>query len=81
MRTTITLESDVAEALERVRVDRRLTLKQAVNEALRRGLADLAEPPTGEPFSTISVSLGELLVGGIDDVSEALALAEGEDRR
>jgi hypothetical protein len=37
MRTTLTLDEDVAALLERVRSQRSLGLKQAVNEALRRG--------------------------------------------
>ena len=38
MRTTLTIDDDVAIALQRVRERDALTLKDAVNEALRRGL-------------------------------------------
>lgn len=80
MRTTLTLDDDVAAALERVRKKARLGLKEAVNEALRRGLAQMAraEGRPGEPYRTPSASLGRCLVSGIDDVAEALAVAEGE---
>jgi hypothetical protein len=37
MRTTLTLDDDVAAALERLRRSRRIGLKRLVNEALRRG--------------------------------------------
>ena len=38
MRTTLTLEPDVARRLRKKMADKKLTLKQAVNEALRAGL-------------------------------------------
>lgn len=45
MRTTLTLEPDIALKLKRLMQRRRLSLKQAVNDALRRGLAMPDEPP------------------------------------
>jgi hypothetical protein len=54
-------------------------LKQVVNEALRRGLRQMAEPDRRRtPYQTASVSLGRCLVGSLDDVADALAAAEGE---
>ena len=41
MRTTLTLDDDVAAALERLRRSRDASLKDLVNEALRRGLIDM----------------------------------------
>jgi hypothetical protein len=80
MRTTLTLDEDVAALLERARQVRRATLKQVANEALRRGLSQMTAPaPRGEPYRTRTVSLGRCLVGDLDDVSEVLAIAEGED--
>ncbi len=38
MRTTLTLEPDVARRLRKKMADKKLTLKQAVNETLRAGL-------------------------------------------
>ena len=38
MRTTLTLDPDVARRLKARMADKRLSLKQAVNEALRAGL-------------------------------------------
>jgi len=43
MRTTLTLDDDVAAALERLRRTRNASLKDLVNEALRRGLDNIAE--------------------------------------
>lgn len=82
MRTTLSLDDDVAALVERARKVRKAPLRQVVNEALRLGLRDLvAPPPPGRPFQTKSVSLGQCLIGSIDDVAETLALAEGESFR
>ena len=42
MRITLTLDDDVAAALQRVRRTRNANLKDVVNDALRRGLNDLS---------------------------------------
>jgi hypothetical protein len=82
MRTTLTIADDVAAELDRVRSQRKARLKDVVNEALREGLKHLsARKPSRAPFQTGSVSLGRCLVGSIDDVAEALAVAEGDDFR
>jgi hypothetical protein len=79
MRTTLTLDDDVVALLGRIRTGQGLGLKQAVNEALRRGLRQMAEPERGPThYHTATVSLGRCLVGSLDDVAEALAAAEGE---
>ena len=79
MRTTLTLDDDVAVLLERVRRERKTTLKPVVNEALRLGLLTMNAPaPQRRAFKTRSVNLGKCLIGNLDDVSEALAVAEGE---
>lgn len=79
MRTTLTLDDDVARLLERARKRRGTSLKQLVNEALREGLARL-DAPRGprKRHSTKAVSLGRCLVDNVDDVGEALAAADGE---
>lgn len=80
MRTTLSLDKDVAAALERLRKVRKATLKQVVNDALRRGLGQMASPPPPprKRFRTRAVSLGRCLVGNVDNISEVLAVAEGE---
>jgi hypothetical protein len=49
MRTTLTLEPDVALKLKRKMVANKLTLKAAVNQALRIGLA-AEDIPARKPF-------------------------------
>lgn len=79
MRTTLSLDDDVAALLDRVRRRRGIPLKEVVNEALRRGLRDIGSPKKNVPFKTRAVSLGGTIAGNLDNVAEALALAEGED--
>jgi hypothetical protein len=82
MRTTMTLEKDVAARLEQVARKRRQSFKALVNEALRAGLSILetpAAPPS--PFRTTGFDLGPSLVGSLDDVEGVLARVEGDSHR
>ena len=82
MRTTLTIDDDVAVELERLRRQRDAHLKELVNEALRRGLREMvARPRQRPPFRTRSVALGRLRIAGIDNIAEALAIAEDEGFR
>jgi hypothetical protein len=79
MRTTLTLDDDVAATLERLRKSRDASLKDLVNEALRRGLKDLnSRSKRRERLRTRSVALGQLRIADLDNIAEALAIAEGE---
>jgi len=81
MRTTLTLEDDVATVLERIRRERDLSLKDAVNQALRLGLERL-ERPTAErtPFRTPEADTGRALIPSVDDVAEILELLDRDAR-
>ena len=82
MRTTLTIDDDVAVQLQRLRRSQNRGLKQLVNEALRRGLKQMSEQDKLQGnYQTRSVDLGRCLIGGIDDTAEVLAIAEGEDFR
>lgn len=79
MRTTLTLDDDVAVSLERLRKARGESLRDLVNEALRRGLREVnARPKKREQRRTKSVALGRCRLASVDNVSEALAIAEGD---
>jgi hypothetical protein len=83
MRTTITLDDDVAAAIERRRRELNHTLKQEVNDLLRTGLmrADEDQPKSDSArFRVQPLDVGELLIP-IDDVEAALDIAEGPWRR
>ena len=82
MRMTLTLEPDVVAMLEKLRRERSLGLENLVNEALRAALSGHTERPRPRKrFQTETVSLGRCLVRSLDDVTAALALAEGERSR
>ncbi len=79
MRTTLTLDEDVASLLGRLQRERDGSFKELVNEALRLGLTHIQAPPkTKSARSTTASSLGGCLIGSLDDVSESLAVAEGD---
>lgn len=75
MRTTLSLDNDVAALLRRAQVRRKEPLKKIVNDALRHGLLHLMTPrkPT-TPYRTSAVSLGRCLMRSLDDITEALAV-------
>ncbi len=79
MRTTLTIEEDVAARLEKELKTRKTSFKALINDALRRGLDDMdrpAEPRTA--YVLCPVDLGECLVPNLDSVAEALAHGEDE---
>jgi hypothetical protein len=82
MRTTLTIDNDVAATLERLRKTRDASLKQLVNEALRRGLKDMAARKSPrKPFRTRTVSLGRPKIDNFDNIEDVVSFAEGEDHK
>ena len=82
MRTTLSLDPDIAAQLEKLRARGDRSFRQLVNDALRVGLAHLDREraaPRG-PY-TRAVSLGAPRLPDVDDVSETLAITEGEHYR
>lgn len=79
MRTTLTLDEDVAALLRRRLRERGLSLKALINELLRAGLREASPSPRKrKPVRTRPADLGPCLIGQLDSVSDALAAAEGE---
>jgi hypothetical protein len=79
MRTTLTLDDDVAAALEQLLRTRGGRLKTVVNELLREGLRHMqARPSRHGRFRTRSIDLGRSRANSIDNVAEVLAVAEDE---
>lgn len=58
MRTTLTLDPDVAMKLKKRMVDKNVTLKDTVNQALRCGLKELEKEKKRAPFKVIPHSFG-----------------------
>lgn len=79
MRTTLTLDDDVSAQLDRLRRERNIGLKDIVNEALRRGLAEMLRPQKRKPFKLRTFDCGRPLIPNIDNTAEVLALIEGDD--
>jgi len=79
MRTTLTLDDDVAALLRRALARRKDGLKVIVNEALRYGLRRMSSRPERRAtYQTPSVDTGRCLIPNVDDVAEVLAVAEGD---
>lgn len=79
MRTTLTLDDDVAAALVRLRRSRDESLKVLVNDALRRGLKQInARPEPRRPFRTTPVTLGRCRIGSVDNIADVLAVTESD---
>ncbi len=80
MRTTLTLDADVAARLKRLRQRRDARFKDVVNEALREGLRAMEEKPRVKRRTwTKPLHLGGSRIGSLDNIAEVLAIAEGED--
>ncbi len=52
MRTTVTLDPDVAQIVRRMMREREISFKEAINEAIRRSVRP------SEPFRTVPASMG-----------------------
>ena len=76
MRTTLSIDDDVAALLQQAQKARTITFKQLVNEALREGLTRLNSPRETKPFHTNSTDLGACYYPNLDNVWEVLDDAE-----
>lgn len=81
MRTTVTLEDDVALEIAKLQKARDESFKDTLNALLRAGLASLraGRPKVATIYRTEPASLGKPRLKNIDDISEVLAFGEGED--
>ena len=82
MRATITVDGELAERIERLSRERATSFEALADEALREGLEHLAEGASRMETERISythpVSLGGCFLESLDDITGALAFAEGE---
>jgi hypothetical protein len=74
MRTTVTLDKDVAAAVERMRREQGMGLSESINELARRGLA-LEQQGPRRPFRQKTYPLGIRI--DVTNVERALELLEG----
>jgi hypothetical protein len=79
VRTTLTLDDDNAVRLERFRKERNASLKDVVNEAIRRGLNAMNEqPPIRAPFRTGVYDPGKPYFQ-VDNIGDVLEVLDEED--
>ena len=79
MRTTLTIDDDVAGLIQRVQAQRDVTFRQVVNEALRAGLAQMERPAVKRrTYRTRPVDLGTCRFPNLDNVWDVLTEAEDE---
>lgn len=78
MRTTLTLDDDVAIKLKKLSQGGRM--KEVTNRALRLGLQALEQQVEDRPYRTSAVQ-GQPRIRNLDNVAEILAEHEAEDWR
>jgi hypothetical protein len=79
MRTTLTLDPDVAAKVKRGAKKLGKPLKEVINTALRIGLDSVLNPPQAKPYRTLPRPMGLRRGFSYDDIAELLSYAEGED--
>lgn len=78
MRTTLTLDDDVAAKLKAESRRAGRPFREVVNETLRRGLVSRPTTSRRDKFNIKARDLGDLKPGlSLDNVAELLELAEG----
>jgi hypothetical protein len=79
-RTTLTLDEDNARRLTRLRKERDISLKDAVNEVIRRGL-DEAERPfrPAEPFKTRVFPAAQPLFKDSEELRDLIVRIQDEE--
>jgi len=82
MRTTLTLDPDVAERARADAARLQCSFKEIVNEAMRVGLEVLEErSKLAKPYQTEPVPMGLRAGLSYDNIGDLLAQAEAEDFR
>ena len=82
MRTTLTIEDDVAFGLSQIqKIEPGKPFKVLVNEVLRRGLQGASEQKVKTEFKIRSRPLGIRKDINFDNIEEALDILEGVHRR
>jgi hypothetical protein len=79
MRTTLTLDPDVAAKAKQGAAKLGRPFKEVINAALRIGLDEVLNPATAKPYQTKPRPLGLRKGLSYDNISELLAQSEGED--
>ena len=82
MRTTVTIDDDVATKLEaEMRRQRSSNFKQILNDFLRRGLLVRRELAASKPFRVRARRMGKMQGLNYDNVGELLEYLEGAEHK
>jgi hypothetical protein len=81
MRTTLTIADDVAAMIEKRRRESDCSLREIINDALRRGLMSDEKVASPRQFVQSTFSVGSCRLANLDDIAEILAIAEGDSFR
>ena len=79
MRTTLTLDPDVAAKAKKGAAMLHKPFKEVINAALRAGLDEVLTPPAAKPYRTKPRRMGLRQGFSYDNISELIAAGEGED--
>lgn len=77
MRTTLTLDDDIAIRIKKLQEQEDMTFKEAINKVLREGLQSYGRTAPLPKFEIQPFDSGRCFVP-LEKISEALAIAEGE---
>jgi len=78
MRTTLTLDEDVAAKLKAQARRSGASFRDVVNDALRRGLSAPSAKPPRKPFKIAARDLGQLRQGiSLDSIADLIEQVEG----
>jgi hypothetical protein len=81
MRTTLTIDADVAAKARRAVLKTGLPFKSLINQALRVGIDAVTAPKKSRPYHTQGHAMGLRKGLSYDNIQDLLAIAEGEDFR
>ena len=81
MRTTLTLDADVATKAKQAGRKLGKPFKHVINTALRIGLDEVLKPAKSKPYKSKPHPLGLRPGFSYDNIGELLAAAEGENYR
>lgn len=81
MRTTLTLDPDVATKARQSAARLGRPFKDVINAALRTGLDQLLRPPAARPYRTQPRPMGLRQGFSYDNIAELVARIEGEDHQ
>ena len=81
MRTTLTLDEDVAQKTRELAVKLKKPFKVVLNEALRKGLEEVEKPIKQALYRTVPHEMGLRDGFSLDNIQELISQAEGENTR